>query len=253
MGVRQMPAPDWTRGIAVQENVRLSVRCFGAGNPRTVVLLHGNGEDYTCFRKQIGDFTERFRVITIDSRGHGTSDMADPFSLSVMADDLKRVLDALAIEKVMLVGFSDGGNIALLFSLRYQSRLEKLVLAGANLTPEGVARKDQRGIEFGYRICRLLGKISKKTAQKAKILGLMVGQPQIDAWELEAIEAPTLVLAGQRDLILPAHTKLIADSIPGAHLRIIPACDHFIFKNQPKWTNETIIRFLVDGKKETEE
>lgn len=238
--------PDRELSVPGAGGVPIHCRCYGAGD-RTVVLLHGNGEDYRCFEKQIGPFSERYRLVAVDSRGHGSSGMGEPFNLRVMADDVKTVLDALQIEKASLVGFSDGGNVALYFALRYQSRLEKLVLAGANLFPAGISAKVRRSDRAIWGLLRFLGRFSEKKRHKARVFGLMIDEPDIDPWELEAIEAPTLVLAGERDMILPEHTRLIAQSIPGAHMRIIPACDHFIFKNQPEWVNATILKFLAQA------
>lgn len=236
-------APSSELDVEAAGGVRIHCRCYD-GPGQAVVMLHGNGEDYRCFRKQMKDFLEFYRVILIDSRGHGASGMGEPFSIRTMADDVAAVLDALELKRVMMVGFSDGGNIALYFALKYPSRLEKLVVAGANLFPEGLAAKVRRGDKRAWKWLTLLGRVNARAARKARIIGLMVTEPRIDPWELESVEAPTLVLAGQRDMILEEHSRLIAESIPDAHLRMIPATDHFIFENNPGWTNETILRFL---------
>lgn len=243
MGVKRLP--DLEARFPAAGGVPIHCRCYGAGE-KTVVLLHGNGEDYRCFEKQLVPFSERYRVVAVDSRGHGSSGMGEPFSLRAMAGDVKDVLDALGIEKASVVGFSDGANVALYFALRYQSRLEKLVLAGANLFPAGIEAKERRNDKMRLAFLRFFGRVSAKARHKARIVELMTNEPDIDPWELEAIEAPVLVLAGERDMILPGHTRLIADSIPGARLRIIPSCDHFIFRNQPQWTNAIILKFLAN-------
>ena len=210
-------APNQELYIPAEGGVSICCRCYGQGE-KTVVLLHGNGEDYRCFKQQLEPFAKRFRVLAIDSRGHGSSSMGFPFSLSVMAKDTKRVLEALSIEKANIIGFSDGANIAMYFAMEFPDCVEKLVLAGANLFPEGLIPKEY---------------------------GLMVEEPQIDPARLEVITAPTLILAGEHDLIMPEHTQLIAAAIHDSHLRIIPSCDHFIFKNKPGWVNTTILKFLA--------
>lgn len=240
-----MPAPAWRRMIETTNGAAVCCRMYGKG-AHTLVLLHGNGENERCFARQIEPFCARFQVLTVESRGHGDSPYARPMTLEAMADDLARVLETLALEQVSIIGFSDGGNVALCFALAHPERLERLVLAGANLFPKGVRRKEQRGIEWGWRICRLLGRFSEKTKRKAERLELMVKQPQLRSEQLAAIGAPTLVLAGIWDLILEEHTKLIAASIPHAHMRIIPASGHFIFRDNPVWVNETILRFLTN-------
>ena len=107
-----------------------------AGTGEALVLLHGNGEDCTYFKGQIGYFSDRFRVIALDTRGHGKSERGlSKFSINQFAEDLREVLDALGLPQVHLLGFSDGGNIAMAFALRYPERVSSLILNGANLWP----------------------------------------------------------------------------------------------------------------------
>ena len=113
--------------------------CVEAGEGFPLVLLHGNGEDHTYFKRQMGPFSQRFRVIAVDTRGHGESPRGTaPFTLEQFAEDLKEFLDGRSITRCHLLGFSDGGNIALLFALKYPEYVEKLILNGADLCPSGV-------------------------------------------------------------------------------------------------------------------
>ena len=94
--------------------------CVEAGEGFPLVLLHGNGEDHTYFKRQMGPFSQHFRVIAVDTRGHGESPRGTaPFTLEQFAEDLKEFLDGRSITRCHLLGFSDGGNIALLFALKY--------------------------------------------------------------------------------------------------------------------------------------
>lgn len=212
--------------------------------PETVVLLHGNGEDHHCFDQQIPALAARYQVLAIDSRGHGKSTDGRSVTISAMADDLSVVLKKLAIPRASVVGFSDGGNVALHFALRYPSQLEKLVLAGANLYPSGVALSAQLPDMLRYYICRACAPVCARARKKAEILGLMVEEPHFNPRELERIFAPTLVMAGDADMIRPRHTLLIARAIPGASLTLIPHSDHFIFRNRPDLVNRELLHFL---------
>lgn len=110
--------------------------CVEAGEGFPLVLLHGNGEDHTYFKRQMGPFSQHFRVIAVDTRGHGESPRGTaPFTLEQFAEDLKEFLDGRSITRCHLLGFSDGGNIALLFALKYPEYVEKLILNGADLVP----------------------------------------------------------------------------------------------------------------------
>ena len=248
MGVSGAPplrAPDEQGFARAPDGADIRWRRFGSGG-RALLLLHGNGEDYTCFRNQIGAFSARFSVVAVDSRGHGESGRGAGVTLRRMADDAALALEAAGFRRADLVGFSDGANVGIHFALLHPDRLGKLVLAGGNLCPAGVKPSAQLPIELGARVCRLLGRFSARARKNGEILALMTDEPRFDPAELAAVRAPTLVLAGDRDLIRPEHTALIAASIPGARLRTVRHSDHFIFRNQPVQVNRLILDFLEE-------
>ena len=215
----------------------------GEGFP--LILLHGNGEDCSYFEHQIEPFAQHFRVIAIDTRGHGQTPRGDaPFTIRQFAEDLLVFMNQRGIAKAHILGFSDGGNIAMVFALAHPERVEKLILNGANLDASGVKRKIQIPIEIGYRMATLFAKRSPKARLNAEMLGLMVNDPNVKPEELSHLQCPTLVIAGNNDMIKDAHTRLIAKSIPNAELAIIPG-NHFIANKNPEVFNETVLRFLA--------
>ena len=215
----------------------------GKGFP--LILLHGNGEDSSYFLHQMKPFAQHFRVIAIDTRGHGKSPRGDrPFTIRQFAEDLLDFMNQHAIEKAHILGFSDGGNIAMVFALAHPERVEKLILNGANLDASGVKRKIQIPIEIGYRVARLFAGISSKAKKNAEMLGLMVNDPNVKPEELSRIQCPTLIVAGDKDMIKDQHTRLIAQSIPGAELSIILG-NHFVANQHPEAFNEVVLRFLL--------
>ena len=214
----------------------------GSGFP--LILLHGNGEDMTYFTNQVDCFSEAFRVIAVDTRGHGRTPRGDaPFTIRQFAEDLKCFMDRHEIAKAHILGFSDGGNIAMCFALKYPERVEKLILNGANLFPSGVKAYAQIPITLGYYAARLFGKKSPEAHQQAELLGLMVNDPYIKPRELSALYHPTLVIAGDRDLIKESHTRLICDSLPNGQLAIIPG-DHAVAAKNPEAFNAAVWAFL---------
>lgn len=211
----------------------------GEGFP--LILLHGNGEDHTYFLHQIEHFSKSRRVIAIDTRGHGASPRGNtPFTIKQFADDLLAFMDEHRIEKADILGFSDGGNIALTFALQHQHRINKLILNGANLFPQGVKASVQIPVVIGYYLAKLLG-----GKAKAELLGLMVKEPNISPHELQSLHIPTLVIAGDRDMIKTSHTELIATSIPNSTLCIIPG-NHFIANNCAEIFNSIVDKFLSE-------
>jgi pimeloyl-ACP methyl ester carboxylesterase len=214
----------------------------GEGHP--LIFLHGNGEDSSYFEHQIPYFCNNYRVIAIDTRGHGKSPRGTkPFTIQQFAEDLKDFMEALNIAKAIVLGFSDGGNIALEFALKYPERVEKLILNGANLYPSGVKAIYQWPIEVGYRVAKHFSKKSEKAKHNAELLGLMVNEPHIDPRELARLTMPVLVVAGTKDMIKESHTRLIYNSLPNAQLRIIDG-DHFVANKNAGVFNIVVEEFL---------
>ena len=209
-----------------------------------MILLHGNGEDSSYFVHQIDTFSEQFRVIALDTRGHGKSSRGDkPFTIKQFAEDLHDFMEEKSIDKAILLGFSDGGNIALEFALKHPERVEKLILNGANLYPSGVKLLYQWPIEIGYHIAKLCSKKSAKAKKNAEMLGLMVNEPHIEPSELARLTMPVLVVAGTKDMIKESHTRLIFNSLPKAQLAILKG-DHFVANKNPKAFNAMVSAFL---------
>ena len=214
----------------------------GTGFP--LILLHGNGEDFGYFEHQMEPFARHFRVIAMDTRGHGQTPRGEaPFTIRQFAEDLLGFMDLHAIEKAHILGFSDGGNIAMIFAMAHPERVEKLILDGANLDASGVKRTIQIPIEIGYRLAKTFAGRSEEARKKAELLGLMVNDPDVKPEKLSRIQSPTLVLAGDKDMIKEKHTRLIANSIPGAELSILPG-SHFVANQNPTAFNEAVLRFL---------
>lgn len=214
----------------------------GRGFP--LLLLHGNGEDSSYFKHQITEFSRRYHVYAIDTRGHGKTPRGEkPFTIRQFAEDLLGFMDEHRIEKAHLLGFSDGGNIAMIFAIRHPERVDRLILNGANLNAGGVKRRTQLPIEIGYRFAKKSSGKSEKAERNAEMLGLMVNDPDVPARELGRIRARTLVIAGTNDMIREEHTRLIASGIRDAELSII-AGGHFIANKNAEVFNRRVLEFL---------
>lgn len=214
----------------------------GQGEP--IILLHGNGENCGYFQAQIDAFSKTNHVFAIDTRGHGKTPRGEkPFTIRQFADDLLGFMDEHQIEKAHLLGFSDGGNIAMIFAIQHPERVNRLVLNGANLNAEGVRRITQIPIEIGYRIAKKYADKSESARFKTELLGLMVNDPNVAPSELARIKAKTLVIAGTHDMIKKQHTELIAESIPSAKLVFLKG-NHFIANKHPEEFNRAVLDFL---------
>lgn len=214
----------------------------GQGEP--LILLHGNGENCGYFVGQVDEFARSYHVYALDTRGHGKTPRGTaPFTIRQFADDLLSFMDVHGIGKAHILGFSDGGNIAMIFAMKYPERVDRLILDGANLNAKGVKRSIQIPIEIGYWFAKLFAKKSEDARRHAEMLGLMVNDPNVQPEELSAIQAKTLVIAGTKDMIKEEHTRLIARSIPDSRLVFIQG-DHFIANKCPDAFNRAVLEFL---------
>ena len=217
----------------------------GRGEP--LVLLHGNGESCEYFKNQLPALSAEYHVYAVDTRGHGKTPRGSaPFTIAQFAEDLKCFMDGRGISRAHILGFSDGGNIALTFALKYPERVDRLILNGANLSPAGVKASVQLPIILGYKIAGLFAGKSEDARHNCEMLGLMVNEPHFSPAELKKITARTLVIAGTRDMIKTRHTRLIADSIPNSRLVFIKG-GHFIANKSPEQFNRAVLEFLREG------
>ena len=214
----------------------------GYGAP--LILLHGNGESSGYFVNQLDRFANEYRVIAVDTRGHGASPRGNkPFTLETFADDLKNLLDSLNIEKANILGFSDGGNIAVIFALKYPERVNSLVLNGANLFPSGLKSSFLIPVKVLFAVFSLLSHFSRRAKRRSELLYLMAKQPNIQPERLSGIKCPVLVIAGTQDVIKEKHTKLIAASLPDSSLCFLKG-GHSIAKTNSVEFNSAVEKFL---------
>lgn len=193
-------------------NVNLYYEVAGSGAP--LVMVHGNGETHAIFDKALPLLAEHFTCYLLDSRGHGQSQPVTEYHYADMAEDVFQFIQALHLEHVTYYGFSDGGIIGLLLAGKHPKLLEKMIISGANTRPDAVSK----------RIVRLFKVIN--FLHKNPLFELMLTEPHITKEQLQAIETPTLVLAGSKDLVLEEDTRFIAESIPHATLQILPGESH---------------------------
>ncbi len=243
-----------------------------------LVFLHGLGGDAEQWRPQLDAFSGRYRAIAWDMPGYGDSAPLETMTFPALADAVATLLDRLSIERAHLVGHAIGGMAAQAFAQKHPHRLRSLTLVATNAAfgqrPQGEVDEDwrQRFIEQqlapldrGASLAELAPKIVKGlVGEQADPKGLeqailsMAALPEsgyraaincLTSFDQEAdlagIETPTLLVAGERDPIVPpALMQGMADLIPGAHLEILPGCGHLINLEQPAAFNRILDGFL---------
>ncbi|AKH93570.1 oxidoreductase [Elizabethkingia anophelis FMS-007] len=209
---------------------------YGKGQP--LILLHGNNGSISDFSKQIPFFAKHYRVIAVDTRGQGRStDLTqDAYSYEKFASDLYQVIKSLNLEQVDIIGWSDGGNTALIFNYEHPEMVNRIVTIGANMNPAGV--KETLIELFKKQI------IANDPKTNPRLVKIMLNHPDIKSNQLSVITNPVLVVAGSDDVIKDEHTRLIHKLIRNSELAIIPNATHYIPFEQPEKLNELMLNFL---------
>lgn len=210
------------------------IRLFYAqqGEGRPILLIHGNSESHEKMLPLMEMLKGRYAVYAPDSRDHGQSDKVQALHYEDMAEDMAAFIQALHLENPVVIGSSDGGIIGLLLAIRHPGLLGGLISAGANTRPEELRWWFTAFAKLGYR------------ATKDPKLQMMLEEPQITPEMLRQITTPTLVLAGQRDILAEKYTRALAGSIPGSTLHILQGEGHGSYIKHPERMQAVLQPFL---------
>jgi pimeloyl-ACP methyl ester carboxylesterase len=246
-----MPAAS-DSGLADVNGIKLYYAVYGSGEP--LLMLHGGLGHSDVWGAQIPVFAKKYKVIAVDSRGHGRSTRDDhPFGYDLMADDVIALMDKLGIDKASIVGWSDGGIIGLDIAIRHPERLDKLFAFGANYNLSGLKDDIDTNPTFNAYIERA-GKDYERLSPTPKdyddfvqaIAAMWYSEPDFSKELMMGIKSPVAIADGEHDeAIRPEHTKEMAELIPGAKLVILPNVSHFAFWQDPQLFNKAVLDFLA--------
>jgi 3-oxoadipate enol-lactonase len=264
-------------GNATVGDIRLYYEIHGEGKPLLLIMgLGGHILDWGWILPK--KLAEGRRTITFDNRGSGRSDQpAGPYTTAQMANDTIGLLDALGVERADVFGVSMGGMIAQEIAVRHPERVDSLVLGATsaggdaqvlappevqayleprldltlhealwwsapagfpqkfmNAHPEVVERKIQANMAYPSQLFAYL-------AQLAAYRAFNIGD------RISEIHAPTLVLAGDSDILVPPENgRILAESISGAELHVIEGAGHLFWISHPNETCSALVGFLDD-------
>jgi pimeloyl-ACP methyl ester carboxylesterase len=248
------PMPDLPTatqsGTAPVNGVKIWYAVFGEGEP--VILLHGGLANSNYWGLQVKALQPQYRVIVMDSRGHGRSSRDErPYSYDLMAEDVIALMDFLKIPKAAIVGWSDGAIIGLDIAMKHPERLSKLFAFAANSDPSGVADIATSPVFNAYiaRAEKEYQALSPTPDQYKPFLDqigeMWKTQPNWTANDLRAIKVPTWIVDGDHDeAIKRENTEFMAANIPGAGLLLQPQVSHFSFIQDSEQFNDHLLHFL---------
>lgn len=249
-GAAPLPVAN-DQGYVENEGARIWYARFGSGMP--VVLLHGGLGNSGNWGYQVPALVgEGYRVVVIDSRGHGRSTRdTQPYSYELMASDLSAVMDVLHMKKVSLVGWSDGACTALVFASKAPARVAGVFFFGCNMDPSGT-----KEFEFTPIIGRCFNRHKQDYAQLSatpdqfdsflEAVELMQRtEPNYSAEDLAQIKIPVAIVQSEFDeFIKLEHAEYLARSIPNAEFILLPGVSHFAPLQRPEQFNGAMLNFL---------
>jgi pimeloyl-ACP methyl ester carboxylesterase len=234
---------------------------YGRGRP--LLILHGGGVTIEgSFAGQLGYFARSHLIVAPEQQGHGrTRDVEAPLDYVEMAEQTSELLRQLHITGADVLGWSDGGILGLLLAIRHPELVRRLAVTGASIlpvqeavTPEVLAEleawkpEEDREGQAGYARA-FVDSASHYPVFVGKLKEMWSRQPtaqELGVAALAKIAAPTLVIAGDHDVIRLEHTLQIYHAIPKAQLLIVPGTGHDTLLKRPAWLNP-ILRAFFDG------
>ena len=230
----------------VHDGVTLYYESYGEGEP--LLVIHGNGGSIGTMAAQVAHFSTKYKVIAMDSRDHGrSSDSPGALSYEVMTDDLAALLDHLKVGPAYVLGWSDGGIEALLLGVRHPAKVKMIAAGAANLNPSDRALYPATLKLLDEMLASVPDSV-RATAQgkrELKVMGMMAKEPNIAPAMLENIQAPTLVMVADQDLIRLDHTLDVFEHLALGQFAVFPNATHMIIVDDPATLNDTVERFFA--------
>lgn len=249
-----MPRPAASGHVDVAGGARIFYAEYGKRSGPAVILLHGGLGNGDHFAHQVPALADRFRVIAIDSRGQGRSTLGKgKLSYPEMARDVVAVMDALALGKASIAGWSDGGAIALALGIDHAARVDRLFVFGTNYDRHGTRPRTGPSPTFAAYAakCRAdhdrLARAPKAYEAAASALAPVWRDPRsFTKAQLRSIKARTLVAVGDRDEIIALpQVKEMAALIPAGRLAVLEDTSHFALWQDPAGFNRVLVEFLT--------
>ena len=206
-------------------DARIAYREHGSGP--ILILLHGNSESKRAFSRYQKVHFNTFRTIAIDSRGHGETISNDTqYSIGQYSQDVIDLCNAKGINQAYVIGYSDGGNIALFLAKKRPDIFTKIVAISPNYLVSGTTDGWLRFFRSIRKILRFLGRVELPTKKAIMRFDLMLNDIGITEKELGSIRTNLRILYAEKDMIKEEHIQKMGSLIPGASTKKIGHCNH---------------------------
>jgi pimeloyl-ACP methyl ester carboxylesterase len=224
-----------------------------SGDGEPLVMLHGGMSDGTAWGANAPAMAQHYRTFIPDRRGHGkTPDVDGPLTYDAMTEDTIGFLEQVVGGPARLVGWSDGGIVALLLSMRRPDLVTRQVLVGTNFNHDGLlpdfALGDDPNAEDVAMFKALYEAVAVDPANWPvffeKTARMWREEPMLTLDDLKAVEAPTLVLVGDDDAIYFDHTIALYEGIAASQLCVVPGTSHVVTLEKPALFDELVLAFL---------
>lgn len=197
-----------------------------------ILFLHGNSSNSFIFDKMYKYFERKYRVIAVDSRGHGKSDRGYvPYSIRLLESDMINFCDAKGLKKVIIIGYSDGGNIALVMADKKPEIIDKLIIISPNNKVNGMKKWFRYSIQFYAMALKIIQifKFNSKSKTRFQVwrMNLMLRDIGVSMKDLNKMNVKTLILGAENDVIYRKHLIKINKNIKNSILKIIKYTNHF--------------------------
>jgi pimeloyl-ACP methyl ester carboxylesterase len=256
-GATSLPVTD-DLGSIENDGARIWYSAYGVGAP--VILLHGGlGHSGNWGYQVPALIANGYRAVVIDSRGHGRSTRdRQPYSYELMASDVLAVMNALRLDRAVLVGWSDGACTALILAAKYPARVAGVFFFACNMDPTGARPFEatpalKRCFARHTADYKQLSATPEQFKQFVDDVGLMQRtQPNYSTQDLAKINVPVRIVQSERDeFILREHAEYLARTIPGASFLLLDEVSHFAPLQRPERFNTAMLAFVdeVYGRK----
>ena len=242
-------------GTAINDGAKIFYATYGDAKREPVILLHGGMGNSDHFGFQLPALVDKFWVIVVDSRGQGRSSLPKgKLTYHAMATDVVAVMDTLKIAKASLVGWSDGGAIALDLAVTAPDRVSRMFVIGTNYDSNGSKPRKGKPPSQTFNAyaakCRADHlKFGNKVASWQSLIDALLPVWRNPAGftkdQLRAIKAPTLVALGDHDEIIElAQIQEMGTLIPNGSVRVFADTSHFAMWQDPESVNAALVEFL---------